>query len=158
MFFKEIEGAHFRRKLIASVSSIYRSKTIKRPCASVASMKSSASGMHALDGKCQVEVADPIVVDKAWNVVAVNGCSMDKLSFVPKSQSFPVVGSSRRLDEFEEGAREVIEMGKTLGCEFEDHDALVHKHIMGIEVREASYKQRLQQEEMAGEDQVQSES
>ncbi|KAJ8633160.1 hypothetical protein MRB53_026496 [Persea americana] len=134
------------------------SKTIKRPCASVASMESSAIGMHALDGMCQVEVADPIAVGKAWNVVAVEGCSMDKLSFIPESQSFPVVGSSRGLNEFEEEASEVKEMGKILGCEFEDHEAFGHKHLMGIEVREASYKQRLRPRRDGGADLVQPES
>lgn len=43
-------------------------------------------------------------------------------------------------------------MGKILGCEFEDHEALIYKHIMRIKVREARYKQRLRQKEMVEED------
>lgn len=47
-------------------------------------------------------MADPIDVGKVGDVVAADGCSMDKLSFFPESQSFLLVWSSRGLDEFEE--------------------------------------------------------
>lgn len=152
-----LTSAHFRKKLIASVSSISGSKTIKRHCAYVASMESCTCGMNALDGKFHAKVTDPVVVGKAGDVVVADGCSMHKFSFIPESQSFPVVASSREFDEFEE-AEKVKEMSKILGCEFEDHEALVHKHIMGIEAREARYKQSLRQKGTAGEDLGQPES